>query len=101
MLRINVRTTPDQLLLELEGCVAGPWVAELANCWHELAGRTGAGRPVRVDLRSVCHVDRGGRELMQRMHDEGAAFIASGCVMPEMVRELAGRTPASSPAART
>jgi hypothetical protein len=100
MLRITVRTATDPLVLELEGCVAGPWVAELAKCWHELAGR-GAGRPVQVDLRSVCHVDRRGRDLMQRMYDQGAAFIATGCVMPEMVRELAVRAPASSSAART
>lgn len=86
MLRITVRPADDMVLIQLEGCLAGAWVAELETCWLEaLASSRG---PVRVDLRSVCHVDDEGRTLMTRMHTAGAAFMASGCVMPEIVREV-------------
>jgi len=85
MLRITIQRAEDDVVMKLEGCLAGPWVDELEACWCQAT--TDGGR-VRVDLRSVCHVDAAGRELMTRMHRAGAAFMASGCVMPEVVREV-------------
>jgi anti-anti-sigma regulatory factor len=86
MLRITLRPSDDMVVIQLEGCLAGAWVAELENCWHQALSASG-GR-VRVDLRSVCHVDDDGRTLMTEMHKAGAAFMASGCLMPEVVREV-------------
>lgn len=88
MLRITVHGVVDHPVLELEGCVCGPWVDELESAWRDALTRSKTGR-VHIDLRSVCHVDARGRVLMQAMHTEGTEFIASGCVMPEIVRELA------------
>ena len=88
MLRINVSGVVDHPVLELQGCVCGPWVDALETSWRDAVSRSTTGR-VYVDLRSVCHVDARGRVLMQTMHDEGADFIASGVEMPEIVRELA------------
>ena len=74
--------------------MAGAWVDELEATW--LAARpTLDGRCLRVDLRGVCQVDDRGRELMGRMYADGAAFVASGCVMPEVVREIAAADPRS------
>lgn len=95
MLRITNRGAADHLVLELEGCVCGPWVDALEASWHEATRRSPDGSPIHVDLRAVCHVDARGRVLMKRMYREGAQFLASGFVMPEMVRELAGDGPAS------
>jgi hypothetical protein len=88
MLRITVHGVADHPVLELEGCVCGPWVDELEMTWRDALTRSKTGR-VDVDLRSVCHVDGRGRVLMKAMHSEGAEFIASGFVMPEIVREFA------------
>jgi len=86
MLRITIQGRDEHLELKLEGCLAGAWVEELAACWR--ATRPPMGGRIRVDLRGVCHVDDAGRDLMARMHLGGAAFVASGCVIPEVVREV-------------
>lgn len=86
MMRITLRPADDMVVIQLEGCLTGAWVIELENCWRQALAASG-GR-VRVDLRSVCHVDDDGRTLMTRMHKAGAAFTASGCLMPEVVREV-------------
>ncbi len=75
-------------MLKLEGCLVGAWVDELEVCWVE-ARPTLKGRRLRVDLRGVCQVDDRGRELMARLYADGARFVSSGCVMPEIVREIA------------
>ena len=88
MLRITTQTAGDELVMKLEGCLAGPWVRELDTCWRAAFGTRG--RVMRIDLTGVCHVDAGGRELMAAMHRAGVRFITSGCVMPEVVREISG-----------
>jgi hypothetical protein len=87
MLRITTYTSDDELVMKLEGCLAGPWVHELDTCWRDAASRPGV-RPMRVDLTGVCHVDAPGRELMTLMYHAGARFVTRGCVMPEIVREI-------------
>ena len=86
MLRITIHRADDELVLKLEGCLAGAWVEELDACWRQATQTQKRG--LQVDLRGLCHVDEAGRELMARMHLDGARFVASGCVMPEVVREI-------------
>ena len=86
MLRITTQTAGDELLLKLEGCLAGPWVRELDTCWREMAGPDSR---VRLDLRDVCHVDHAGRELIAVMFRAGVRFIARGCDLPELLKEIA------------
>ncbi len=45
-------------------------------------------RAVVVDLSDVLSVDDAGRELLTRMHESGASFVARGCAMRELVREV-------------
>jgi hypothetical protein len=87
MLRISTYTSDDELVMKLEGCLAGPWVRELETCWREASSRLGLGS-TRVDLTGVCHVDAPGQQLMTQMYHAGARFVARGCVMPEIVREI-------------
>ena len=94
MCRITTRVSADELVLKLEGSLVGPWVRELDACWRDAAPKLGA-RRLRIDLSAVCHVDAEGRELMTLMYRAGAAFVARGCVMPEVVREI---TEAADPA---
>jgi ABC-type transporter Mla MlaB component len=85
MLRITALAAADEHLLKLEGCLAGAWVPELAACWRQL---TTSPANVRLDLTDVCHVDDAGRELMTAMYRAGVRFVASGFVIPELVREI-------------
>ena len=87
MFRITTQTAGGELVLKLEGYLAGPWVHELDTCWRD-AVTAMAGRPVRIDLTALWRVDAAGRELMAEMHRAGAQFVATGCVMPEVVREI-------------
>ncbi len=85
MLRITSQLTDDEYVLKLEGCLVGPWVPELARCWHIA---TAQHRLVRVDLTDVRYVDKAGRELMTMMYRAGVRFVTAGFVMPELVREI-------------
>ena len=87
MFRITSRVGEHEHVLKLEGCLMGAWVPELHACWRQ-ASETLEGRRLRVDLTDVCHVDRAGRELMTLMYRAGVRFVARGCVMPELVREI-------------
>jgi hypothetical protein len=88
MIRITIHHTVDELMLRVEGCLIGALVGELEACWLD-ARPLRQGRGLRIDLRSVCHVDDRGRELMGRLYADGAQFDVSGCEMPEVVREIA------------
>src|SRR5262245_31361483 len=92
MLRITVHDDSDQLRLELEGRLGGAWVSELEDCWR--AASTDDKSRLWVDLRGVDSVDAAGKYLLALMHAAGARFIASGCAMSALVREIAGDWPA-------
>ena len=87
MCRITTWASVDELVIKLEGRLIGPWVRELGTCWRDAVPKLG-GRRLRIDLTAVCHVDADGRELMASMYRAGASFVASGCVMPEVLREI-------------
>lgn len=90
MFRVTTEEADDALVLKLEGYLGGAWVEALDACWREAAAALG-GRPVRVDLRDVFCVDEAGRHLLVRMHRAGAAFVARGCFMSELVREISNQ----------
>jgi ABC-type transporter Mla MlaB component len=92
MLRITVEQSPSQIRLKLEGDLAGAWVAELEDCWRS-AHSTLDGRPLCLDLSAVEQVDRAGRYLLALLGRNGAQLIASGAMMTELVRTLAGDWP--------
>lgn len=76
-------------MLKLEGRLVGIWVDELEACWADVQ-RTLNGRHLRVDLLGAHQIDDRGRALLARMHEVGADFLAAGCEMREVIREIAG-----------
>jgi hypothetical protein len=97
MFRITTQAADDdKLVMKLEGNLAGPWVGELDTCWRAVVLGTDAHR-IRVDLTALCQVDAAGRQLMAAMHRAGAQFVARGCVMPELVREISAGADAGLP----
>jgi ABC-type transporter Mla MlaB component len=86
MLRITTQQTAGELVMKLEGCVAGAWVDELSACWT--AATTNITSATLVDLSAVYWVDASGRRLLAEMHRGGARFLTSGCFMRELIREI-------------
>lgn len=87
MLRIIIHDDPGALTFQLEGKLAGPWVAELEDCWLKvLVGRRRPG--VRVDLTGVTFVDVAGRACLAGMHRQGAEFVVADCLMNAIVAEV-------------
>jgi hypothetical protein len=87
MLRITIDDAPRTLTFRLEGMLAGPWVAELRECWRDALAR----RPkpvVRVDLTEVTSTDAAGRACLAAMHRQGAQFVAADCLMKAIVAEI-------------
>ena len=87
-MRITSHTTPDGLALKLEGWITDAWVHELDAAWRAALDSAPGGR-VCVDLREVFFVDEEGRDLLTRMYRAGTSFATRGCVMPEVMREIA------------
>ena len=91
MLRITATDNPRILTFRLEGRLEGPWVVELEQCWRSTFD--GTSRPtVCVDLTGVTYIDAAGRARLVEMHEQGAQFITSDCVMKAVVAEIAGES---------
>jgi hypothetical protein len=74
-------------MLQLEGKLVGPWVQELADCWQPaLSGRPPA--EIHLDLTAVTFVDAAGKELLAKLHAQGAKLLAAGCLMKAVVAEI-------------
>ena len=79
MLRITVHDAPNEVTLELEGSLAGAWVAELEEAWRTSNSKF-AGRVIRVDLTGVDRVDPAGKYLLALLRERGTELVASGKV---------------------
>jgi ABC-type transporter Mla MlaB component len=87
MLRITLWDTPQQVVLKLEGSLAGSWVTELEDSWRA-ATPSLANRLLYLDLTSVDNVDDAGKYLLALLRERGVHLIASGLVMTEIVRDI-------------
>lgn len=85
MLRITVREDEKKGRIEAAGKIGGPWVAELESTWRSAQA---SGKEIEVDLKDVTGVDDAGRELLERMHCEGAQLLASGVLMKALLDEI-------------
>ena len=92
MLRITVTPESDCIRLKLEGDLAGTWVTELEESWRAAHAIRGD-RRLYLDLTAVEHVDRAGTYLLALLRCSGAHLIASGTLMTELVRTIAGDWP--------
>lgn len=72
--------------MKLEGRLAGPWVDVLDRYWRITAGPERNG--LVLDLTEVTFIDRAGKELLARLHGEGAMLQASGCLTKCIVEEI-------------
>jgi len=95
MLRITVEKEDNVATLALEGKLAGPWVAELEQCWRA-AKAASAEASIRVHLRAVSYIDAAGKELLAEMYRQGVELVAAGCMTRAIVAEITARRGAES-----
>jgi anti-anti-sigma regulatory factor len=87
MLKITTLVNAESTVFRLEGRLAGPWVQELELCWDSTVGMT-TNHPLSVDLSAVTYVDSDGKDLLKKIHQQGAKLIASGCLTSCLVNEI-------------
>jgi hypothetical protein len=87
MMKIQVRELDDQLILQVEGRLAGAFVPELEGCWQSARAKQ-PDRQIAVDLKSVTCIDRCGRSLLRAMHSEGVGFLRAGLAIQDILQEL-------------
>src|SRR5438552_4143744 len=90
MLRITTEKKRGKTVLNVEGRLAGPWVAALEQCWREL--QAGAqGQKFHLNLCGVSFIDACGRMLLKEIHRQGGQLIAEGCLNQAIVQEIVAR----------
>ena len=87
MLKITTLLTGKSTVLRLEGRLAGLWVQELERCWDSTVGTT-IDHPLSLDLSAVTYVDSDGKDLLKKIHQQGAKLVASGCLTRCIVNEI-------------
>jgi len=87
MMKIQMKELDGEVMLAVEGRLAGAFVPELENCWQ--AAR--ANQPtlkISVDLKSVTCIDRAGRSLLQLMHRNGVGFFRAGLAIQDILEQI-------------
>lgn len=91
MLKISVKNEESrkQLLLEVEGRLAGPWVEELERSW-ESERRKASSDDIVVRLSSVTFIDEAGKELLSKIFQAGSRLEGSGCMVRAIIARITG-----------
>jgi anti-anti-sigma regulatory factor len=87
MLRITVHTDETGFTVQLEGRLAGPAIRVAERCWQATRAAH-PDRPLRIDLRSVTFFDKEGKAFLKQAFQQGAGFLASGCLTRAYVEEI-------------
>jgi anti-anti-sigma regulatory factor len=87
MMKIQMRELDDQLILQVEGRIAGDFVPELEHCW-QAARVNQPSRQISVCLKGVTCVDRAGRRLLQLMHSSGVGFRRAGLATQDILEQV-------------
>lgn len=86
MLRITVHSCSKTLRLIVEGRLEGAHVVELENCWQTTTST--AASQLLVDLTGVTFINCGGKQLLARMHEQGARLVATGIMTKQVIEEV-------------
>jgi anti-anti-sigma regulatory factor len=77
MLKITVEANTNEMILKLEGRLAGPWAAELDRLWEETAPSL-AERKLSLDLRGTTYADAGGIRILKAIYSQTGAMVLAG-----------------------
>src|SRR5580658_7924854 len=87
MIKIQTTDRDGQLILQVEGRLAGAFVPELENCW-QTARAERPHRKISVDLKGVTCIDRAGRYLLHLMHRNGVGFERAGLSIQDVLEQV-------------
>lgn len=90
MLRVITDRQGDGYRLDLHGLLGGEWVPLLEQHWRALPSVN-----VTLVLSNVNFIDPDGERLLQRMADEGVAFVVAGCLNRYVIDNLKPRVRAA------
>ena len=85
MLRITTCKDYGITRFVVEGKLVRECISELDRCWQEARDLEGS---ILVDLTGVTFVDQSGKQLLRRMHDEGAGFLGAGLMTKCLIEEI-------------
>lgn len=92
MIRVLTADGPNAITITVDGQLVQECVEAVETSSKQAMG---AGRPVRLYLRDVSHIDERGRSLLSRLAGQGvhlsAAGVYSSYVVGEIVQEQAKR----------
>ena len=91
MLKVSVKNegAEKELLLEVEGRLAGPWVGELERCWDVQQKGTPSNNTV-LRLSNVTFIDEAGKDLLSKIFHAGAKLEGSGCMVRAIIARITG-----------
>lgn len=87
MMRAQLSSTGDRVILKVCGRLAEGWVPELESCWRSARIDHPEGK-ILVDLKHVTFIDDKGRSLLERMHRDGATFAAAGLLTRAIIDNI-------------
>lgn len=86
MLRVTVKKEDLEETWELEGKLAGEWVAELERCWKENDVQPGIS--MQLNLKAISYIDASGKQLLKDMYLAGVEIKGCGCMTRAVVEEI-------------
>ena len=90
MMKTQMKELDGQLVLQVEGRLAGAFVPELESCWQAARAKQ-PNRQISVDLKSVTCIDQAGRRLLQSMHRNGSGFVGAGLAVQDILELIMER----------
>jgi outer membrane protein len=87
MLRITTEKKRGKTALNVEGRLAGPWVAALEQCWRELHA-SAPQEKFHLNLCGVSFIDAPGKVLLKEIYRQGGKLVAEGCLNQAIVEEI-------------
>ena len=96
MLRITTEKKRNKSMLLVEGRLAGPSVATLEKCWHELRASAPQDK-FHINLCGVSFIDAAGKALLKEIHLQGGKLVAEGCLNQAIVEEIAASRKKTDP----
>jgi anti-anti-sigma regulatory factor len=91
MLKIDTIESASEILLALQGRLAGPWVDELESQWRRMQAKAGE-RRIAIDLSGVTGIDGAARYLLQLMRVRSVRLVGASIAIRASVDDEARPT---------
>ena len=88
MMKIQMKELDGELVLQVEGRLAGTYELELLEDFWQAARVKQPNRKISVDLKNVTCIDQAGRRLLQSMHRCGTGFLGAGLAIQDILEEV-------------